>query len=98
MKRSEVGSIAVLGAGKIGESLIGGLLEAGLVDPPKVVATARQQERLDLLEEKFKIGTTLGNARAVRGAAVVILAVKPQAMEEVLAEIRRSVTRRQLVP
>ncbi|SRR6266571_2140791 len=97
MKRSEVGAIAVLGAGKIGESLIGGLLEARLVDPRQVVATARHQERLDLLEEKFKIGTTLGNAQAVRGAAVVILAVKPQAMEEVLAELRGKVTRRQVV-
>jgi len=97
MKQGEFGSIAVLGAGKLGESLIGGLLEAGLIDPRRVVATARHQERLDLLEERFKIGTTLRNAQAVRGASVIILAVKPQAMEEVLAAIRRGVTRRQLV-
>ncbi len=96
-KRGSFGRIAVLGAGKIGESLIGGLLEAGLVGSADLVATARHQERLDLLEGRFKVTTTLRNDRAVRAASVVVLAVKPQAMDEVLREIRRHVTRRQLV-
>ena len=96
-KRGSFGRIAVLGAGKIGESLIGGLLEAGLVGSADLVATARHQERLDLLEGRFKVATTLRNDRAVRAASVVVLAVKPQAMDEVLREIRRHVTRRQLV-
>ncbi|HEV8702280.1 MAG TPA: pyrroline-5-carboxylate reductase [Candidatus Polarisedimenticolia bacterium] len=89
--------IAVLGAGKIGESLIGGLIDAGLVARDQVVATARHQERLDSLSARFRVATTLDNAQAVRGASVVILAVKPQAMGEVLAGIRGRVTRQQLV-
>jgi pyrroline-5-carboxylate reductase len=97
MKRKEFGRIAVLGAGKIGESLIGGLIESGLVGRDQVVATARHQERLDLLEGRLRIETTLQNRRAVRGASIVILAVKPQAMEEVLREIRGHLTRSQLV-
>src|SRR5882672_376695 len=89
--------IAVLGAGKIGESLIGGLIDAGMVSRDQVVATARHQERLDSLGSRFRVVTTLDNAQAVRGASVVILAVKPQAMNEVLAGIRGRVTRQQLV-
>src|SRR5882672_10633057 len=89
--------IAVLGAGKIGESLIGGLIDAGMVSRDQVVATARHQERLDSLGSRFRVVTTLDNAQAVRGASVIILAVKPQAMDEVLAGIRRRVTRQQLV-
>ncbi|MFQ5877262.1 MAG: pyrroline-5-carboxylate reductase [Acidobacteriota bacterium] len=91
------GRIAVLGAGKMGEGLIGGLLDARLADPARLVATARHRERLDQLEKKFRITTTLRNAQAVRHAAVIILAVKPQAMSEVLSDIRRRVSRRQLV-
>jgi pyrroline-5-carboxylate reductase len=97
MKKQDLGRIAVLGAGKIGESLIGGLLESGLVRREQIVATARHQDRLDLLDEKLKIETTLRNDRAVTGASVVILAVKPQAMEEVLRETRRAIRPRQLV-
>jgi pyrroline-5-carboxylate reductase len=89
--------IAVLGAGKIGESLIGGLIDAGLVSRDQVVATARHQERLDSLASRLRVVTTLDNAQAVRGASVVILAVKPQSMDEVLAGIRGRVTRQQLV-
>jgi len=97
MKQKGLGTIAVIGAGKIGESLIAGLIDAGLVARDRVVATAQHQERLDGLASRLRIGTTLDNARAVRGASVVILAVKPQAMEEVLRDIRGRVTRRQLV-
>jgi len=95
--RKGMGRIAVLGAGKLGESLIGGLLESGLVTPGQLIATARHRERLDILEEKFGIQTTLRNDQAIRGAAVIILAVKPQAMEEVLRAVRSRVARQQLV-
>ncbi len=97
MKPRQLKKIAVVGAGKIGESLIGGLIDAGLVGREQVIATARHQERLDLLSTRFRVATTLANREAVRGASVVILAVKPQAMEEVLAGIRGHIKRNQLV-
>lgn len=96
-KSERLGRIAVLGAGKMGESLIGGLIDGRLVDPGRVVATARHRPRLDQLENRFRVGTTLSNERAVRGAAVIVLAVKPQAMSGVLKDIRRRITPRQLV-
>ena len=43
--------IAVLGAGKIGEALISGLLSSGWREPRDIVATGRRPERLDELEE-----------------------------------------------
>jgi len=97
VKQKGLGRIAVLGAGKIGESLIGGLIDSGLVTRDQIVATAKHPERLEALQARLRIETTLDNAEAVRGASVVILAVKPQAMEEVLRSIRGRVTRRQLV-
>ncbi|PYT16932.1 MAG: pyrroline-5-carboxylate reductase [Acidobacteria bacterium] len=97
MKQKGLKGIAVLGAGKIGESLVLGLIDAGLVARDQVVATARHQDRLDGLASRLRIRTSLDNAVAVRGASVIILAVKPQAMDEVLRDIRGRVTRRQLV-
>ncbi len=95
--RQRLGRIAILGTGKIGESLLGGLLASGLVTPREVVVTARHQDRLDNLRGRFGVEGTLRNDRAVRGASLIILAVKPQAMEAVLRDIRRSVRRSQLV-
>lgn len=76
--------IAILGAGKIGESLIAGLVSSGWVD---LIATGRREERLAELAERYGIETTLSNADAVRSATVVVIAVKPQDIEALLGEI-----------
>jgi len=76
--------LAILGTGKIGESLLAGLLSSGWND---VVATARRQERADELRERYGVDATLENARAIAGADVVVIAVKPQDMGSLLGEI-----------
>jgi pyrroline-5-carboxylate reductase len=80
--------ICVLGAGKAGEALVAGLLSSGWAQPRDIVATGRRQERLDELRERYGIETTLVNADAVKGAQVVVIAVKPQDIETLLVEIR----------
>jgi pyrroline-5-carboxylate reductase len=89
--------ICVLGAGKAGEALIAGLLSAGWVKPTDIVATARHQERLDELAERYGIPTTLANAEAVEGAEVVVIAVKPQDIEALLADVGPAVKESQMV-
>src|SRR5215216_3132242 len=79
--------LAVLGAGKIGESLIAGLLSSGWRNPDEIVATGRREERLAELAERYGVETTLSNAQAVVGAAVVVIAVKPQDFEVLLGEV-----------
>jgi pyrroline-5-carboxylate reductase len=79
--------VAILGAGTIGESLVAGLLSAGWRRPEEIVATGRREERLAELAERHGISTTLSNAEAVAGAALVVIAVKPQDFEVLLGEI-----------
>jgi pyrroline-5-carboxylate reductase len=76
--------LAIVGTGKIGESLLAGLLSSGWTD---VVVTARRQERVDELRERYGVDATLENARAIAGAGVVVIAVKPQDMASLLGEI-----------
>jgi pyrroline-5-carboxylate reductase len=89
--------LAVLGAGKMGETLISGMLDGEIVPSKNIVATAKHAERLDLLREKYRIATTLNNRKAVRGADTVLLAVKPQVVRELLEEIRGELVREQVV-
>jgi pyrroline-5-carboxylate reductase len=89
--------ICVLGAGKAGEALIAGLLSAGWVKPTDIVATARHQERLDEIAERYGVATTLVNAEAVEGAEVVVIAVKPQDIEALLADVGPAVKDSQMV-
>ncbi len=80
--------VAILGAGQIGESLLAGLLSAGRRD---IVVTARREERARELADRHGVEATLANAEAAGGAAIVVLAVKPQDIEVLLAEIRDAV-------
>ena len=79
--------VAILGAGKIGESLLSGLLSAAWRQPPEVVATGRRPERVAELSERYGVKSTLSNAEAVTGASLVVIAVKPQDFDVLLGEI-----------
>src|SRR5262249_50040059 len=86
--------IAVLGAGKIGEALLAGLRNA---DWANLIASSRREERADDLRDRLGIETTTSNAEAIKGADVVVLAVKPQDIEALLGEIGHLLTAEQTV-
>jgi len=88
--------LALLGLGKLGETMVRALLDAGVVDRERLVATAKHQSTLD---QKADIGIrlTTDNRAAAEGADVVIVSVKPQGMVEVLDEIRPVMRPGQLV-
>ena len=79
--------LAVLGAGKLGETLIKGLLEAGVIEVANVTVTAGHQHRLDQMRERFGVAGTLANKAAAAAADIIILSVKPQTVPHVVAEI-----------
>jgi pyrroline-5-carboxylate reductase len=79
--------IAILGTGKIGEALLSGLLSSGWRVPADIVATGRREERLAELREAYGVEATLSNTEAVAGAALVVIAVKPQDIESLLGEV-----------
>ena len=85
-------TLAVLGAGNIGRALIGGLLRGGDLPAGQVTATRRSADSLADLHSQFPgVATTSDNARAVRGASVVIVSVKPQNAAALFAEVREHV-------
>ena len=89
--------IAVLGAGKIGEALIAGLLSSEWRTPGDIVATGRRPERLSELHERYGIRTTLSNPDAAARAGLVVIAVKPQDIDALLREIGAVVETEQTV-
>jgi pyrroline-5-carboxylate reductase len=79
--------VAILGAGKIGESLLAGLLSSEWRTPDEVAVTGRRDGRIAELHERYGVPATLSNAEAVAGAALVVVSVKPQDIEALLSEV-----------
>ena len=79
--------LAVLGAGQLGETLIRGLLDAGLADARSVTVTTLHRTRSRDLARRLGVRAAASNAEAVAGAQVVLLVVKPQQVVPVLREI-----------
>ncbi|BBG04860.1 MULTISPECIES: pyrroline-5-carboxylate reductase [Pseudonocardia] len=77
--------IAVLGGGRIGEALLGGLLAAGR-EPGDLVVAEKFPARAEELSGALGI-TAAPVADAVRGAATVVVAVKPQDVVGLLGEV-----------
>ncbi len=78
--------VAVLGGGVMGETLVTALLAAGW-DADDVDVTERSAVRAMELSSRYGVRAADPNAKAVRHARVVLIAVKPQVVPEVLAEI-----------
>ena len=89
--------VGFIGGGNMGEALIRGLVGANLVKPSLITATDVRAERCTELAERFGVSAHADNARCVRDADVVILAVKPQIMGEVLRDIAPAVETRHLL-
>ncbi len=79
--------IAILGTGQIGEALLAGLLSTGWRKADEIVATVRREERVEELSERHGVHATTSNTEAVTGAAMIVIAVKPQDFDALLGEI-----------
>lgn len=89
--------LAVLGTGKMGSILLRAFLGKKLISPGHVAATVRHAERTEALSAKLGVRVTTDNRAAVRGADVIVLAVKPAAVIDLLEEIRSEITPKTLI-
>jgi pyrroline-5-carboxylate reductase len=95
MTNADKPAIAVLGAGKIGEALLSGLLAGGR-RPDELMFTERHPERAAELTTRYGI-RTVDVATAAKEAGVLVVAVKPQDIEPLLDELSPAASEQTLV-
>ncbi|NOK18687.1 pyrroline-5-carboxylate reductase [Corallococcus carmarthensis] len=79
--------VVLLGGGKIAEALIQGLLRSGQARPSDLRVTVRRPERGEELRSRHGVQVLVDNAQAVRGAGVVLLAVRQAQLRDLMAVI-----------
>jgi pyrroline-5-carboxylate reductase len=88
--------VTIIGGGNMGEVLARGIISAGLTDAGDVIISDLARERLEYLSRNYGVNVTERNSEALENATIVILAVKPQTMGDVLREIAGSVNGNEL--
>lgn len=83
--------VGFIGAGNMATAIIGGILKKGILKPQEMIASRRSADKLQALTQQYGIAVTTDNTEAA-GAQIVVLAVKPQFLAGVLAEIADVVT------
>lgn len=79
--------IGLIGAGNMSEAITGALIQSGIMDPSMISVTDISSERRHLFQKRFGVNTGTDNHALFRDCDIVILAVKPQIMPEVLAAL-----------
>jgi len=89
--------IAVLGVGKLGEALVAGLLKQGRLHASDIRGADPHPETAARVRATLGIDVSSSNSAALKGADLVILAVKPQNMDALLREIAPALDPHQVV-
>ena len=81
--------IGFVGVGNMGEALIHGLLHGHLCRPDQILCSDTRPERLKAIREKYEVKGTSHNTEVVKQSDLIIIAVKPQIMKNVVEEIAK---------
>ena len=81
-------TIAFIGSGNMGEAMIHGLIQKGMVEAEQIIAADPRIEHLQALHERYQMRYTTDNLDAATQADILVLSVKPQVLDEVLHEVR----------
>ena len=91
------GKILFLGAGNIAEAIISGLVSSDGSLKSRIIASDIRGERLKYLSKKYGIAGARGNLDKIASCSIIVLAVKPQQMPEMLAGLSGRITKKHLV-
>jgi pyrroline-5-carboxylate reductase len=83
--------LGLIGAGKMGEALLRCILKAGLVKPESLFISDISKERCKALEKELRVKVARDNLEVAQRSEVILLAVKPNEVGEVLRQIKEDV-------
>lgn len=89
--------IGFIGLGNMATAMLGGIIDKGLYKSSELIGSAKTQETADKVAQKYGIETCTDNKRVAECADVIVLAVKPVFLPEVISEIKDSVDESKLV-
>jgi pyrroline-5-carboxylate reductase len=79
--------VSFIGPGVIAEAMVAGLLERAGMDSSQIMMSGPRKNRLAKLKKQYGVHTTSDNRDAAQSADIVVLSVKPQSLDDALADL-----------
>ncbi len=89
--------IAFIGGGNMGEAILAAVLANNLAAPAGISVSDVSADRCSYLKDKYGVAVTVSNPEAAAGKGIIILAIKPQQLADVMAGLKGSLEPEQLV-
>ncbi|MCA9860215.1 MAG: pyrroline-5-carboxylate reductase [Thermomicrobiales bacterium] len=89
--------IAFVGSGVMGEAMLAGLLNRGLVAPSQIVASHPRANRREQLVDRYRIDVAESNVDAAQEADLVVLTIKPQVLAPIMRQLKGQLRADQVV-
>jgi len=80
--------IALIGGGNMGEAMLTAVLAKKLATPDGITVSDVSESRREYLKKQYEVDITADNRDAVKGKDIVVLAVKPQNLPELMADLK----------
>ena len=89
--------IAFIGGGNMGEAMVAAVLDKGIATPKDILVSDIVEARRKHIKQKYGVIVVSSNLGALTGSDVVILAIKPQNLTVLMAELSSQFKPAQLV-
>ena len=90
-------NIGFIGLGNMAKAIIGGMLQKGLVGPNEIIGAANTEATCLKVANQYGIQTRTSNEAVAKEADIIFLAVKPQYMKVVIADIMDSIDENKVI-
>ena len=97
VKAMDISKIAFIGGGAMGEAILAAVLNRGLSNPQAIWVSDAKEERRQHLKQAYGVSVTEINRDAAAKGDIIILAIKPQNLPEVMPELSGQIKPSQLI-
>lgn len=81
-------NIGFIGGGKMASAIMQGVIKSGYAKKGNIFVSDKNEEALAILKNKFDVNTTANNIEVAKNAQIILFAVKPFVLRDVLEEIK----------
>ena len=89
--------IGFVGCGNMATAIIKGIIKKQIIEEENIMASAKTKTTLERVQRELGIKVSMDNSEVVKNSDIVVLAVKPQYYQEVIEQIKDTVSDNQII-